>query len=415
MEVYDSIYRVLNSIISEKMSLFSAIKKNDICFNDKNRNRIISFCGLYLRNYEFIKYFTSKVLNLNNAKNEIYFGIFYIDLTFKKINDVEKTTEILKEFCLNENIVLSEENKDDFTLIIKERRSYQLKNVKVGTYEYFSIRYNLPLWIIKMLSNQYGVTEMIKIIREMAKMPRQFVIKNNLFFEDSDEINLDNFKIVEDGIYEYLPQTSLRKEPLVRDSKLIGLQMGEYELGKYLPDLKNKSVTCYLSKRTKDFFFILNKYYENNLINLFQKNEKDNYSDFILTKKKENSNIFSFTSSSDGLLAYIDRNQDLLIYYPESSSINEFRKAPDYGIIFNPSNLDDIILNQIEDLNNLACFIKKNGRLVYALDTIDLKETIIIIKKFLETHNEFTLEQEKIYFPQEQDNSIFYWTILKRK
>ena len=104
----------------------------------------------------------------------------------------------------------------------------------------------------------------------------------------------------------------------------------------------------------------------------------------------------------------------MIFYYPRSSAIELYRRNAEYAVNFDVNNLDEIIFNQKEGLDSLANFVKNEGYLVYVVDTLDLKETIIMIQKFLNSYSNFKLVHEEIFFPQDQLNSIYYYAILRK-
>ena len=87
---------------------------------------------------------------------------------------------------------------------------------------------------------------------------------------------------------------------------------------------------------------------------------------------------------------------------------------PDYILNFSQSSIDDLIKEQIDGLNELAKYVEVNGKLVYCVPTIDIKETEVQVMKFLESNKNFVKEYAELFFPYEKDNSMYYYAILKK-
>ena len=71
-----------------------------------------------------------------------------------------------------------------------------------------------------------------------------------------------------------------------------------------------------------------------------------------------------------------------------------------------------ITLNELVDSTQ---YVADNGKLVYCVPTFDIKETMLIVHKFLEIKKDFKLVKENTYFPFEKDNSVFYYAIFEKK
>lgn len=415
MRFYEICSNLLKQIITKKQTLSYALRSSGTKIKNEERKNIVSLVGSFLRNYEFIKYISKEIFNTCDQDLVINIGVAYIDGAIKKFNDIDVSIGFIKEKFVSNGLIINDDCINNFKIAIEKKRNYELKNVKIGSINYFSIRYNIPNWIVKMLLNQYGKELLISNIKAMSKMPNQYALKYK-FYEEINEISKDltKFEKVYDDFYKFIPETSIKKEELVRNYCLIPMQLGTYKLLKYLPAFNNKEITIYLGNRSSDFFLILNKYGGNNLINLLQKNEKDNFESFAKIKKTISNNITFNSSDIDGTEAYLSKKQDAIFYYPKSSSLDSLRREPEYGITFETNILDNIIKDQEDGLKHLSKLVNKDGYFVYMVNTINIKETILMIKKFLSSNLEYKLDIEQIFFPADIDNSLYYFAILRK-
>ena len=95
------------------------------------------------------------------------------------------------------------------------------------------------------------------------------------------------------------------------------------------------------------------------------------------------------------------------------SGFGIIRRKPDikYKKITDFSDLEEI---QLKILNNAVNYLKENGRIVYSTCTLRKKENECIVNKFLETHTDFKLIEEKTYMPQENGGDGFFTALLVR-
>ena len=115
------------------------------------------------------------------------------------------------------------------------------------------------------------------------------------------------------------------------------------------------------------------------------------------------------------MIANISEKQDLCVYIPKSSNFELLRRNPEYGILFDNQTLDGIIAKQEEELNDIVGHLNVGGYLCYAVPTFDIKETLVQMKKFLDTHKNFSLVKEITSFPNEKGNSLYYFALVKKE
>ena len=87
---------------------------------------------------------------------------------------------------------------------------------------------------------------------------------------------------------------------------------------------------------------------------------------------------------------------------------------PDYFLRFDIQKLDELIANQTKALNEASAQVEDGGYLLYLVDTISKKETMGLIGEFLKEHSEFTLVEDKQYFPYKKFGGSYYYAVLKK-
>ena len=422
--IYESSFKVLKTILKENEFFTIALKKNSNSIKKDEIVSVSSLCGLFLRNYYFIRVLVANVFNTTDVEPMIYIGLAYVNNSYKKIVDTNETLKFLANKLALYEIKVTDEVKETFNKVLVSKKDY-LKEVfsnklakgdsqKTG-FKYLSARNNLPEWVVKTLVKQYGRDLSIKTINAMTKMPKQFGYINSLLVKEvTDDLKKD-FKVIDGNFMEYTLTSSIRKNGYVRNGDILPLQVAEYEFLKSLPAINNGFIAYYFEEKEALYSMISNRYLPTNKVSLLTPNQKNNSELFTKINPSKPANLDIYNSDESGIISHLSEKQDLVVFMPKSSNLELLRRTPEYGILFDTNNLDGIIENELNGLSDITQYVKDGGYLAYAVSTFNIKETIILVKNFLSKHPEYTLEKEKIYFPFEKENSVFYFAIFKRK
>ena len=390
--VYDHSFNVLKSVLKDHLSFSIAVKNNSKGVSKDEFSAMSSLAGIFLRNYFAIKVIAEAVFNATQEEPVIYIGLVYVNNLFKKLVD-EKI-----------------EDKNGF---LKE--TLNTKKMAKSPRTYLSCITNLPEWIIKMLHTQYGRDYGLDTVHSLFKMPRQYAVLNKILGE-VDDSELANFKEVEPTLFEYKSKTSIRKDQLVRESKLLPIQKAEFDMIRDLPSLENSAVTFYFEEKNSIYVAFINKYLEGtNKVSLASNNPHLNPDLYSKIKPLKKDKLDIYESSETELIAHLSEKQDIFVLLPKNSNLEMLRRTPEYGIIFDENTLDSIIEKELNELMDVPQYVKDGGKLIYAVPTFDIKETMLIVHKFLEKNKDFKLIKENTYFPFEKDNSVFYYAVFEKK
>ena len=179
---------------------------------------------------------------------------------------------------------------------------------------------------------------------------------------------------------------------------------------------KNSAVTFYFEEKNSIYVAFINKYLEGtNKVSLASNNPHLNPDLYSKIKPLKKDKLDIYESSETELIAHLSEKQDIFVLLPKNSNLEMLRRTPEYGIIFDENTLDSIIENELNELMDVPQYVKDGGKLIYAVPTFDIKETMLIVHKFLEKNKDFKLIKENTYFPFEKDNSVFYYAVFEKK
>lgn len=421
-KVYDHSFNVLKSVLKDHVTFSLAVKNSSKGVSKDEYAGMSALAGIFLRNYFAIKVVAEAVFGTTQDEPTIYIGLVYVNNLFKKIVDEKESLTYLVNKLALYQVKFDDAIKENFKKAIEDKNTFLKQAIssskvsKKTSRTYLSCITNLPEWIIKMLHTQYGREYGLDTVHALFKMPKQFAVKNSVYADVTPEETSENFREIEEGLYEYKNKTSIRKDPLIRDSKLLPLQKAEYDMIRDLPSLEGKAVAFYFEEKNSIYVAFINKYYANgNKVSLASNSPRLNPDLFNKIKPLGKEKLDIYESTETELIAHLSEKQDLFILSPKSSNLELLRRTPEYGIIFDTNTLDSIIENELNELLDATQYVSDGGKLVYCVPTFDIKETMVLTHKFLEVKKDFKLDKENAFFPFEKDNSVFYYAIFSKK
>ncbi len=417
--VYDSCFKILKNVLKEKEMFSISLKKYSSGIKKEEFQNVSSLSGLFLRNYYFITALCIDILKVDDVEAKIYLGLAYVNNAIKKVLDPEETLNYTKNKLSLYQQKLDAERLKKFNSAVTDKRTY-LKNLFSGKgkqvgFKYLSARNNIPEWVVTTLVKQYDKDCAIRTLNAMTKMPKQFGAINTLIVKEHDDKFIDGFKVIDGPYLEFNSTSSIRKHPNVRNGNILPIQTAEHLLIKNLPAVQKGNVAIYFEGRNGVYPAFADKYLETNRVSILSPVQKDNPELFGRVKGQRPSNLDIYLSTRGEIITHLSNPQDLVLFMPNSSNLELLRRIPEYGLLFDTNNLDEIIKNELEGLDDVSQYVNEHGYLVYAVPTFNIKETIVLIQNFLRVNNKFTLINDKVFFPYEAENSVYYYAILQRK
>lgn len=404
--------KLLNLVIDDGMTFRSAI---DEIFPDERKsfsssNISISLCFYALKHYFLFENIVHSLnLELSNNKKAQLFAVLANNF-YKKSIQVNAANSYLKTF-------LSDKDFEKLLPILKFKESPEkLITFEKNTDFYYATKYNVPIWIVHMWRRQYGdelVTEFLdssmkigfqaysvntlKTTTEelMKKYPdfsspfeNEIVCQTLKRYFNTPEYKNDEYFLLRIGIKCLLEEVVDPNEEILLYSGFNDSVIKELIVDSRLTQSLNVAVPN-LDKRAEVMRFIRKNNIRN--VNLFEAND-----------------IFQLKS---GVFHKVDK----VILYPDSSHFDLNSTFPDFLFHFDRSNLDEIIQREKDNLELCSNAVDDGGQLVYIVDTLNKKESTLLIAEFLEKHPEFELEREEQLLPSHPFSTLFYYAILLKR
>ena len=275
--------------------------------------------------------------------------------------------------------------------------------------EYLSLRYNTPLWLVKMFRKHYKerITYLLLKSLSHASMDYALNISANVLSRDFESTEIDN-------LYRYVGNLPFAFHPFKKEKQVVWSFPALLEMINDI-DIDSLKGLAYYSEVGEAYY-----------LSLLAKLSPSMHGDFLFSdfpstynaKKNKteyglkNANVYQIEKGQ--FLSILSNKVHTFILFPESSNFNLLRATPDYFLRFKQEQLDGLIANQMHILNEASDFVEDGGQIVYAVPTISFKESHGVVSNFLNNHRDFSLINEKQYMPFDNKDSVFYYAILEK-
>ncbi len=406
---------VLKLILFTDTSFSLALKKTFLNHDDLQDVRGISstLVGCELRHHFLFEFLIvdSKTVLSDDEKCLVYIALSN-NLFLKRLDD-ESVNSFIKEQLGDERYHAIEK-----LLTYHDSPNDLIPNsISRDSIEFLSLRFNTPIWVIKMWQKHFGKGITFKLLKKNAK-PQLLTCR------------IMNAQTTEEQV---LKDNNAFKPTAIKDIVLFDGKAPKKRADFF------RSFDVYPEKlAVKDFFdkfsqpnvrnILVYSGYDNSLVyELYQKYGRDvNFYVGVsnLEERFELTRTFRLSNSKNILIfnapdpysmeAAINNEADLVVVAPNSSCFDEIRQYPDFLIKFKQESIDGLIAQQKAALEGASKYVVEDGKLVYIVMTLDRKESHSVIVDFLQKHRDFEAVEERQRFPYDELDTAMYYAILKR-
>lgn len=401
--------KVLNSILNEDISFKKALKKHISHNNSGQITTISGLVGCELRHHLFFESLLKGTYR-DDQKVSAYLALAN-HFFYKRIQNSDIDEMLSDHF--------KEANYDELKKLLQSEKSpIELIPFAPNTAEFASIRFNTPLWITKMWKKHYGSGNLYRVLKANNK-------PNPVYIKLDRNIDLDEFakrnedKAIYDSnleLFKLSTKFSDRSFDEYKNNRLITINPVLVEIfNKYHNDLI-REFTIYSGSDDsfiKNFIISLDQNIGVNVV-VPDLSTRSALLRFIRLRNARNINLFA-AHDEISMKCGISHKQEIIYCYPQSTSFNKITLYPDYCLHIKQDELDRIIALQKSTLENCSKFVMNGGLLVYIVDTLSKKESTTIVDNFLSSHNEFSLIDQKQYFPFENEKASLFYAVFKLK
>lgn len=319
--------------------------------------------------------------------------------------------------AINESVKLTKIIKQNFYSKLVNAVLHKIDNDREIPQDKLSVKYSVPQNLINMWTKQYGRETCEKFISSINEKPPVFAAPNTAYV-DCEELL---YELKSEGVDGEITGDAVKITSSFDLSKLNSFANGLF----YIQDLSSflcaksldaqpdetvldicsapggKAFTIALSMKNRGKIYCYDLY-EHRLKLI------DNGA------KKLGINIIE-TEINDGSVYNASIPQaDRIICDVPCSGFGIIRRKPEirYKELDSVKELPEIQLNI---LNVSSKYLKSGGRMIYSTCTLNKKENENVVSKFLENDKEFTLIEEKTFFPASDSGDGFFFALIEKK
>ena len=321
---------------------------------------------------------------------------------------IESENEKLKELDLEKLKDVYTSLKDNVTPIPEKYENNFAKKV--------SILYSYPEWLVKMMKKHFGGKNTFKSIASSRRnSPINVTINPNC---ELLSLTGENFKKIEitDSGYEYVGKTPLIENALFREKKIYVMDAMELLLVEKLNPFQGDQVLVIGDNKSMLVSTIALKMFDFGKVYYACANQDSYFSMRKAIDLYKIKTVIPF--EGDVTLACThaeEKSLDKVLVIPPNSEFGLIRRKPEIAINFEQDSLDSLIENQRKYLQEASKFIKDDGVLMYAVPTLNIKESFNIVRLFIEENPDFEVEKEELIFPYMHQTTGMYYALIRKK
>ena len=388
MNNFETANLILTNILLKEIPFASALKDTfdkNADISKESRALITGLVGCELRHHLLFRSLLKEKFGFNKEEEERFLSVYLL-----LANELYYHRFDFNQIVLNAS-KMSEIPAKELTAYIQELKAKEKllpADVQEGTLEYLSLRFNTPLWLVKMWDKQYGRTTAFRTLKGNSKTSRITCGVNTT--------NSSSEKLLESGNFVPGPVDNC----LIYQGKEV-LRSTEY----------SKHHNVYLEK--VPYIDIINKLecdpfskvaifsgYTNNLL-----------LDYVFLKKPQSKIDVIVPEYRDYLTLKNDISQfrlkDIQLYDAKANVIELY--AATAAIDFLRSNTDNEMKIAWRGNGGDGNKYEFRGQLLYMVPTLNKKETSLLIKDFLLIHRDMSVVEERHYMPYEDGESLMYY------
>ncbi len=410
--IYKCLYNIYEYKAFSNIEIDHIIRQNNI--NDLDAKLLTNIVYGTLSHEKLLKWEISK-LTQKDVKEQANIIIMMSLYQLKYLDRIPAFA------ILNEAVSIAKKEGGDamgkfVNAILRESQRQNLtftKECAKDEYEYLSIQYNMPIWVIKMFEAHYGKDSTLKILESNNK-EAPLSVRVNIHKTTKEEIISKNSNFISGK----LAKNSLiyiGNEPIAKTEEMKnGLISVQDESSQYVveilnPQYNNKvldmcaapgSKTQYICELMDNSGKILALDIHEHRVEIMKK--------YLKSLQLDNVTCICYDSTRLHEKEKLIGSFDKVLLDAPCLGLGVVRRKPDIIHELSPNKLDELCSLQQRLLEEAYLMLKENGELVYSTCSINKKENNAQIMEFLGKHKDMKRVFEKQILPFEYDSDGFY-------
>lgn len=396
---YQILYKIINEGAYSNLTLNKYLKKTDIEIHKKNFIRELVYGTL--ENYYYLRWIIKKKSDVKYKKieKEIQVVLLLSLYQFTKMN------QIPEHAICNEAVKLTKKyakrGSDKFVNAIMRSAIRDIEKIeadfeKLGKKDKLSIEFSYPFWIIEYLSEQLGMEKTVELVKHSNDKP-EFSIRTNTLKISREKLkeNISNQGFV---VFE----TEYAKDGLIIENPAGIFETDEFKNGFFtIQDESSMLVAQIMDAKKGELILDVCSAPGGKATHIAQMIEdegmvvaQDLYSHKIklIEENRDRLGIENLQAICKDIFEMEDKDTyDCVLADVPCSGLGIVRRKPELKWWKSEKELQGLISLQKRILEKASKQVKNGGTIIYSTCSVNPKENIEIVKKFLEENPNFEL------------------------
>ena len=281
---------------------------------------------------------------------------------------------------------------------------------------YFATKYNAPIWLVHMWRKHYGDQFVKDFLEATMNYNLQSYVTNTLK-TTTDKLLLKYPELTSpfEDMLIFNGTTRYQLTPEFKNDEYLDVKIGFKNL---IDELYNEfEEVLFYSGYDDDFAkTLIIKSNRKQSLNIAVPNldKRGELMRFIRVNDVHNVNLFE-AKDEFGLKAGVSYKQDKVIVFPRCTRFDIASKYPDFLLHVDRDELDSIIEGEKEALELCSNYVNDEGTLVYVVNTLNKKESSLLVHDFVARHPEYVFEKEEQLITSHPFATTMYYAILTKR
>lgn len=410
---------ILRDILEKNLPFNLAIRSilKDEKITPIERSEVNKCVGCSLRHYYIFTYLSEKTFGSLEIENKIIALLYFSNRLFIRSVPMEEMSQILVESISQVERFKTQDVAKIVASIDVNTENLIPSEINKESPDFLSYRYNTPLWLVKMWIKHYGEHLTYRILRSNSRPSSSFCLVNKEAHTEEELLNKYS-DLAPTAFPDFVmpkEKANIKKHIAFSKKEIIDISPSIYEVFSQADIDPIRGIAIYSNYPNNAFLCLMNKFSRDVKFDLVIGDAQA----FFASKKTIVSfnlkNASFFEADPSQIITCISKPVHTFFLFPDSSKLSLLKSTPDYFLRFTADQLDGIIKSQELALEECGALVEEGGQLIYAIPTINKKESRRLIKRFIENNPSFSLVVDKQIFPfSEYEDSLFF-AILKKE
>jgi 16S rRNA (cytosine967-C5)-methyltransferase len=279
------------------------------------------------------------------------------------------------------------------------------------TLENLSLKYSLPLWLVRLWESQYGLEKTIQMAQSATKASPVYVRRNPLAIDKETFFNDPAIAPGPEGMGIF-QGAGIARHPFYKEGKMSVQDEGSYTIAAWVdpkpgesvldicaaPGTKSMAMAEMMENKGRVDALDLHEH----RVKLINSDARRLHLDIVRGQVQDSTHLDGF--------GYYDK---VLCDVP-CTGYGILARKPDIKLHLKPEDMDTLVPLQKELLEEASKHVAPGGSLVYSTCTMNKKENDRQIEAFLKSHSDFVLDKMETMFP-DQKHDGFFMARVRRK